>query len=793
MKHITNIFRIENLSDISAQYRAYDIKGLKKGKDYQENKQFLIKKFSNTLRHPVTIIEIDGEPKLIVKNETGILGKIKTEYDFGRLYFHLYLSDKVFDLDFANPDDEVKKICLRFLQFDLNGELKNNPNLWQPGTGEPFFLKTPEIQDGIAIFKGFTFRVIELPDNGFGISIDATRKFASAKPLPYYLTKAEFDKRVKRKTLIYQYKDWYEIKAMEFDDFNVGEYKIDGVTLIDFVRNAIPKPHSPQLANLPNDGTTLIYYGSNMAPMRAPAGLCYEVLDFQDTQNGEINRKSIIAPHVRLGEIIAIKKQFFYSIKYGRSVLKLSDKTLEVPNNNFAFPEFELGNNNFLSPRDFRSDEPNLASKIARVRMNRLLNPEIGFYSKSALANQILVLPRSVSDTKGEVFLKMLKETVNKMYPCDNYSPDLIVYEDKFKQGTDYLAVGKQIVNAVKSNFSKSSPAYGVVMIPRLERKAKREHDKLGALIIRELKKAGLNCAVIHDDTIRECFGHKNNADGKTQYFLRYEKQKKFEGYVRGVAINKVLLNNNKWAFVLNEPLNADLTIGIDVKHHTAGFTIVDKYCRNIRTELDETSSKEKLTAEQLKSWFYKIIKDEIEIDSNTMIKNIVVHRDGRLFLDTELEGLLQGLRQLKDEMYLGSDAELHIVEIPKSSLYSVRIFGVAWDNERQKSFFENAPNGFAVYFKNEAFLCSTGKEFAQHSGTSNLLNVKFTYGSMKQHALLSDLFKLTTLAYTKPDDCSRVPITIKMNDIKLSDAATEYDEDAYRQLEILKSELNIM
>lgn len=156
MKHITNIFRIENLSDISAQYRAYDFKGLKKGKDYQENKQFLIKKFSNTLRHPVMIIEIDGEPKLIVKNDESILSKIKTEYDFGRLYIHLYLSDKIFELDFENPSVEVKKICLRFLQFDLNGELRRNPNLWQPGTGEPFFLKSPEIHDGIAIYKGFT-------------------------------------------------------------------------------------------------------------------------------------------------------------------------------------------------------------------------------------------------------------------------------------------------------------------------------------------------------------------------------------------------------------------------------------------------------------------------------------------------------------------------------------------------------------------------------------------------------------------------------------------------------------
>lgn len=787
MKYITNIFKIENLSEISAQYRVFDIKGLKKGKDYQENKQFLIKKFSNVLRHPVTIIEIDGEPKLIVKNDAEILNRIKPEYDSGRIYLHFYLSDKIFDIDFANPTDEVKKICLRFLQFDLNGELKRNPNLWQPGTGEPFFLKVPDIHDGIAIYRGFTFRVIELPGGGFGITIDATRKFASARPLPFYLTKAEFDKRYKKRTLIYQYKDWYEIKAMEFDDFNVGEYKIDGVPLIEFVRNAIPKPHAPQLANMPKDSATLIYYGSNMSPMRAPAGLCYEVLDFQDTNNGDINRRSIIPPEFRFSEIMNFKKQFFQSLKYGRSILRLAERTVEVPNRVFKFPSFELGNNHILSASDIGP-----ANRVAKTRLHQLLNPEIGFYSKSALPNQFIVLPRSVNDTKGNVFFEMLKETVNKMYSSDIYKPDVIVYEDKFRQGTDYLEVGKQIVNAIKSGFSKATPGYGFVMIPRLEKKAKREHDKLGALIIRELRKANLNCAIIHDDTIRECFGFKNTPDGKTKYFLKHEKQRKFEGYVRGVAINKVLLNSNKWPFVLNEPLNADLTIGIDVKHHFAGFTIIDKYGKNIRTEIDETSNKEKLATDQLKSWLYKIVRDEFEIDPKTRIKDIVIHRDGRLFVDTELEGLIQGMKQLKEEMYLSADSEIHILEIPKSSLYSVRVFGLNFDKESQRPFIENPPNGLACYFTGEAFLCSTGKEFSQHSGTSNLLNIKFVYGKMSEHDLLSDLHKLTALAFTKPDDCSRIPITIKMNDIKLNDAASEYDEDTYRQLENLKNELNI-
>lgn len=45
----------------------------------------------------------------------------------------------------------------------------------------------------------------------------------------------------------------------------------------------------------------------------------------------------------------------------------------------------------------------------------------------------------------------------------------------------------------------------------------------------------------------------------------------------------------------------------------------------------------------------------------------------------------------------------------------------------------------------------------------------------------LEDIFYLTALAWTKPDDCSRYPITTKINDRRLGEDASEYDEDALR------------
>jgi hypothetical protein len=45
----------------------------------------------------------------------------------------------------------------------------------------------------------------------------------------------------------------------------------------------------------------------------------------------------------------------------------------------------------------------------------------------------------------------------------------------------------------------------------------------------------------------------------------------------------------------------------------------------------------------------------------------------------------------------------------------------------------------------------------------------------------LEDIYYLTALTWTKPDDGTRYPITVKLNDRRLSEDASEYDEDALR------------
>ncbi len=74
-KNITNIFKITNLHQLSDEYRLYEIVGLDlDSKEYQRNKQYLIRSLSRDLKHPIEIIKREKTSYLVTKNEQSIFG-----------------------------------------------------------------------------------------------------------------------------------------------------------------------------------------------------------------------------------------------------------------------------------------------------------------------------------------------------------------------------------------------------------------------------------------------------------------------------------------------------------------------------------------------------------------------------------------------------------------------------------------------------------------------------------------------------------------------------------------------
>lgn len=440
----------------------------------------------------------------------------------------------------------------------------------------------------------------------------------------------------------------------------------------------------------------------------------------------------------------------------------------------FTLPDYRFGNNYRLSVRGTEGATQVTLAQVGRQRLDLLSSKDAGVYVQEPFDRQYLLLPQTVGDSFGSKFVQALKKAVDQLYPAGGgYQPQEIYYPDRgFRT---YIEQGRAILNTVKEH--QLLPGYGIVMLHHTPSRLPRQHDPLAALVVRELKNYDLYVATIHSATGQECYELRYNEHGHPFYAVRAQKRGRLQGYLRAVALNKVLLTNERWPFVLGTPLHADVIIGIDVKHHTAGYIVVNKDGSRIWTLPPITSKqKEQLSSDRVKACLIEILTKEAEQTTYPLV-HIVIHRDGRMY-KCEIEGVKQAIATLKNQEILPENATLTILEISKSAPASLRLFDVRGG---QSPLVLNSQIGYCYMVNHvDGYLCSTGRPFLRQ-GTVKPLHVRYIEGSLPFKLCLEDIYYLTALTWTKPDDCTRYPITVKLNDRRLSEDASEYDEDALR------------
>jgi argonaute-like protein implicated in RNA metabolism and viral defense len=186
-----------------------------------------------------------------------------------------------------------------------------------------------------------------------------------------------------------------------------------------------------------------------------------------------------------------------------------------------------------------------------------------------------------------------------------------------------------------------------------------------------------------------------------------------------------------------------------------------------------------------MKAYLIKLIRQAAE-NRAELIKTILLQRDGRVF-DTEVKGAHEAIDQLKKDNVIAQDANLTIIEISKSAPVRFRLFDVSQRGNRD--WVENPQIGnYCVLGDTEGYICTTGRAFP-HKGTVRPLHIRRIEGSLSIEACLEDVSYLSCLTWTRPEDCSRYPITLKLNDRFLSEEATDYDENALELEAILMEE----
>lgn len=784
----TNIFPITNLTELSSEYKLYRIKGLSKSQDeYYQNCQIIIERLSYRLQNPVTIIERDDAPHLVVLNTGAVppqnLAVVRATVAFEQC-------PGVFKLDYSVRSPENDIICLRFLDFMIQSPLRDNKELWSPGAGQPFFKVTPDQpRDNsntgeLEWYSGFAVRATITPAGGLGLCIDVTSKAISKRPLPTHITHDEFA-LLKDKHVIYRYGySWYEIQLVSLNDLNASEYVIQRngkmIPLIEFAAQECEKPIPQELAQVPHDASVVVYMNNRGEPRGALAPLCYLVHGTNTQEAARQHGITIMSPERRRNTIKGFAQRYLKRIRFGNTHLQIADSPVTVSHQMFIVPDTRFGNSTILSVRGTPGTRHVSLDDLGNTRMALLRDRNVGFYNKDPLDRQYLILPQSVADSFGNRFGEDLKRAMSELYP-DKYEPILITYNDRVPK--TYAKQGNAILDAVQTKCDMSG--YAVVMIHHTEDQVTREEDQLAAMVIAELRKRfDITAAVIHSRVGQESY-RTIQQNGKSQYVMREEKRGLLSGYLRMVALNKVLLTSQRWPFVLETRLNADLTVGVDVKHNTVGLVIVGSNGADIRTSFNTSRQKEKLDARQMQAYLVEIIRREAATRS-TAIKTIVLQRDGRIYT-SEIKGIHAAMALLKREGMIDPDASITILELAKTSQVRFRLFDVGRTDD---GFRVTNPQigSYCLVTENEGYLCSTGRAFRRH-GTAKPLYVRRVDGPLPLEKCLEDLYYLTVLAWSRPNDCSRYPITTKLNDRFLGEEATDYDTDALSIEAILEEE----
>jgi len=782
----TNVFPITNLNELSSQYQQYMIKGLSPTHpDYYHNRQILQKQLSYQLQNPVLVIERDDLPYLVVRSDM----QYKLQPRFVIASGKAVSFESRFEpqpVDYTTRSKINDAICLRFLQFAIQGVVQQHHDLWQTQSGRPFFKKVPAYTSrNRQRFSGFAVRPMVIHDGGIGLCVDMTSKTISRYPLPKTLSRDAFHKWQGQHCIYHYGSDWYEIQIASLGEtYSEHLLVLEGgkvISLQEFITQNADEPLPPELAQLSPDTSVVTYFNNRGGERAAPTSLCYPIYGTDDAQTGQEHRGTLFHAHDRYGQILETVNTYLSNLSMGDTPIQIANQPITKPAEQRAFrvPDLRFGNNKILSVRGTPGAQQTSLNQLGQSRLDLLNDKDAGFFVSRSLDQQYLILPLSVYRSWGKVFAEDLKKQMASQYPTDKYDPQVVYYDDSGKR--TYVQQGRKLKKFIQRwNWS---PGFAVVMIHHTDDKQVREEDKLGALALRELRQRGVHGAVIHSVKGSDCYEYHEGQNGEASYVWpdEHSKRSQLTGYIRNVVLNKILLTNSIWPFILETPLHADITIGLDVKGSSTSLIVVGKRGGRIRrSPIYESKQREKLLDGQARKYFLEVLQEELRsLTLGEIIRHIVVHRDGTAY-DSEICGIRAAIEELKQAGELPKDATLTILEIAKSAMVSVRLFDITRREDRD-DWIVNPEVGESYCVGRDAYLCTTGRAFerrGKQKGTSQPLHVCLVEGEMDFEQCLEDVYALSTLAWTRPEDCSRFPITIRLNDRFLREEPTDYDQE---------------
>jgi len=468
--------------------------------------------------------------------------------------------------------------------------------------------------------------------------------------------------------------------------------------------------------------------------------------------------------------------QFFRNLEFNGVKLELIDPILHEERK-FEFPDLTFGNGKVLSSRQSGSINVN-PLEFTRQKKKLLFSDNAGIFTKKKFDKQYFIMPKSVLETYGGQVLDDIKEGVNNFFSNDSeieYDPIPISYDDSVQKSV--VRLGNSIMKSIEENGVDYG--FAVVMIPNIPSKRMGKEDELSNYVSSECRKRNLYVSIMHTNVSENSYVFvPNSSSGEWKPINDRRVMGKYRGYIQNVVLNKVLFLNSIWPFVLHTKLNSDLIIGIDVKNNTAGFTVIHQTGEKLTFYESTSKQKEQLSKDHIRQKISEIIVKENVLEKRKF-KNIVIHRQGTLFPSEEI-GITEALSIMAKQGTIDSEYSCTFVEVRTTSRVPFRIFRIEDRTGRPGDFVTNPDVGtYKIITPNEAFICNTGQPY-RHNGTTNPLHI-LKKGHLSIEKVIEDVYYLANLTWTKVDDCSRLPLSVKFADIRLRESAGTFDSDAFR------------
>ncbi|NEI74311.1 hypothetical protein GR212_32670 [Rhizobium lusitanum] len=774
----TNLYKLGGLETVTARYKLFDVLGSDPGgPEYFAGVTRLQRTLTRQYQRPFAVLQRGDIMQLAAPED--IADSLVSHHNMVRWVAQLEPSGDTIEIDCSVDGDEFDPIRLKFLNFIVQTPLYNNTELWRPRAGDAFYGRQPtSSREGVDIFEGVSVRVVPYPEGGFGVILEAKTKFISAISIGAK-TDQNTIRRMKGSSCLYRMGDlWFEITIS-----GAGQSVSHPITFEDgkpislkaYLHKHAQRPIPRSLVNLKGDGVVVNYRGSETAQVKAaPAELCFPVLDTHSSRGARLQRQTILPPKVRREKALEFKRRYLDNIVLGNTRITVADRPARTPNRMFDLPDILFGNGRTLYGTG-RGGERVDANGYAKSRRRMLEQLQAGLYENSALEPQTLVMPQSIMNAWGPKFVDDFKSEVQRLHPAGGYDPTTVYFDD-LSAPVNAANQARAILKLAQDKLL--GPGDCAIMIHNTAGQ-NRMQEKLPALIINKLRQDyGVNAAIFHVATPGAAY-ERLGSGVDARYTRRSDDRGRYSGYLAGAALNKVLIPNGKWPFVLAGRLAADVVIGIDVKHQTAGAVLIADGGRIIRHKLKTSNKHEKLSSGTVEALIAEMLRSEAPF-LKTLTRNIVVHRDGRVF-PSEIKGMRAACKALAEEGLIASDFELNVFELGKSSPAALRLFKVREYAGENTSILNPEMGDWLALTENEGFVCTTGWPLLPN-GTAKPLHVTRAAGSLPMKDALGDIFQLSCLTWTRPESCSRLPISLKLCDTFLRDEGADHDEDEILQ-----------